>query len=181
MQIAAGSVFIMLLLASCSGDVTRPEDPAMGATPSQGVQVPTEEMRIDMGSNGSISPGSGTSRWVSSTYGGIVTTGRFTIYFPPGCVPKNTFVTIKTVKIGGSMECELTPADLQLLSPATFFVDLRGPRATPSVPDTIFWFDSQWQVWVDLAASMRSRGQILEAEVAHLGRYKAALSARATN
>lgn len=180
MQSVIGSIFIMLFLASCSGEITRPEDPAPGAASSQGDFAPVGEMRVDMGSNGSITPGSGMSRWVSASYGGVVTNGRFTVYFPAGSVPKNTFVTIKTVKIGGSMECELTPADLQLLTPATFFVDLRGPRATVSVPNTIFWYDSQWQVWEDLSASMGSRGQILEAKIMHLGRYKADVSAQTT-
>jgi hypothetical protein len=178
MRIAAGSIIGLVLLASCSGDITQPADPAAGGigTPDNAVQA--EAMRSFSGTVSAISPGTGVSRWISADYGGVVSTGRFTLCFPAGAVAKSTFVTIKTVKVGGSMECEIFPSDLVLGTPATLLVDLRGIRSATPLPDTILWFDSQGQAWVDVGATPGSRGLLLATQIGRLGRYTAGWAGR---
>ncbi len=178
MRVAGGSIICLVLLASCSGDITRPAAPAAGGIGAQDDAVQAEAMRSSSGSVSAISPGTGVTGWISADYGGVVSTGRFTICFPTGSVAKNTFVTIKTVKVGGSMECEIFPSDLILGTPATLLVDLRGTRSASPLPNTILWFDSQGQAWIDVGATPGSRGLLLATQIGRLGRYTAGWAGR---
>jgi hypothetical protein len=174
MNLVGGSILCLLLLASCSNDGARLVNPASVGGEAIDTATLTGAMRVSSGTVGAVTTASRTSRWISVEYGGVVSNGRFTVWFPPRSVSKITFVTIKMARTGGMMECEIFPSDLVLNAPATLLVDLRGIQSASTAPDTIFWFDSQRQTWVDVGTvGESSRGPMLETRIGRLGRYMA--------
>jgi len=90
---------------------------------------------------------------IDGAVGGMVSCGRFAVYFPPGAFDGVEEITV-TEQAGSIVQCKLDPHGLNFDLPAILKVDLRYTSGDDD-RTSMFWFDPNAQLWVDLGGSYK--------------------------
>jgi hypothetical protein len=116
-----------------------------------------------------------TSKVISAENGGVITSGRFTLEFPPFALSEDTEITIDMLN-DGTLGAELGPHGIQFNRPVTMTMELQDTSAegnSESV-DTLWW--NSVENWYETMPKVDSETpNKLSATLNHFSHYKAAV------
>ena len=151
---------LVLLVAGCSS-----ERHAIPSAPAG--QVPDSRLGVVLGLPASSSASHGNV--IDGAVGGTISTGRYTLTIPPGAF--NGTQTISLQSSGGNqLQVVCLPEGLQFAVPATLEINVAG--STVDAGDaTIYWYDPDQGVWVDMHGVYQSGKHSVTALIPHFSTY----------
>jgi hypothetical protein len=107
------------------------------------------------------------TRLVKALKGGDVKYGRYTVTFPSGALPRDTYITVRDPGSGYLM-CNLEPEGIHFNVPVDLEVDLKNTGISGS-DWTIFWWNPTAGVWEDQEGTFS--GDKVNAPLSHFSTY----------
>lgn len=120
-----------------------------------------------------------SSKAIEGCRGGTVTAGRFTVKLPPGA-----FLGVATVTVSmpdsSVMICDLTitagpgcNAENRFDVPVDLTADVSAPGLADASEVTMYWYDPDRDLWVDLFVESRHSGSEVTTSLHHFSKYGA--------
>jgi hypothetical protein len=161
-------VLVVLLGTGCDQDVAL--DPSADSS-LEGVQflrIPSTDA-LGKGHHGKPEPSEVTvlARANEKTK---ITLGRFELKIPKGALSQDTLITLRRVE-GPYLMCELEPHGIQFAKPVKLKMDLQGLDTADYEDWTIFWYDEDSGLWVDMGAVYDPDDEKVEAQLPHFSLY----------
>ncbi len=108
---------------------------------------------------------------ISAETGGTITSGRFTLVFPPNALSEDTEISIEMIN-DGTLGVELGPHGIQFNQPVTLEMDLIGTTAEgEGDTSSTLWFNED-QGWWEAMPHLNGNEDKLKTKLEHFSKYK---------